>query len=175
MIRHFIPRVPLRSTRGHTPAPLRGDESGVGRVIDPTLLRANGNHAWYNSVGWAGIKSAMTRTPRWQILRHVNPLVVPWVFAKKTIIASIVLIFGLELLRSMLWGLRGGPSLSLWGWSYAWYGALLDGGFCAIRLVRTKAKNTLPYRRWQEGKCIYCGYDLTGNVTGVCPECGKPM
>jgi hypothetical protein len=23
------------------------------------------------------------------------------------------------------------------------------------------------------GKCARCGYDLTGNVSGVCPECGK--
>jgi hypothetical protein len=22
-------------------------------------------------------------------------------------------------------------------------------------------------------RCIYCGYDLTGNVSGRCPECGN--
>ena len=22
-------------------------------------------------------------------------------------------------------------------------------------------------------RCVHCGYDLTGNVSGVCPECGK--
>jgi len=28
-------------------------------------------------------------------------------------------------------------------------------------------------RRWAiEGRCAACGYDLTGNVSGVCPECG---
>jgi len=25
------------------------------------------------------------------------------------------------------------------------------------------------------GKCRECGYDLTGNVSGVCPECGSPV
>jgi len=25
------------------------------------------------------------------------------------------------------------------------------------------------------GHCLECGYDLTGNVSGVCPECGKPV
>ena len=33
-----------------------------------------------------------------------------------------------------------------------------------------------PVRRWKlarEGKCVECGYDLRGNVSGVCPECGK--
>ena len=27
-------------------------------------------------------------------------------------------------------------------------------------------------RRRRKGLCIKCGYNLTGNVTGVCPECG---
>jgi len=29
-------------------------------------------------------------------------------------------------------------------------------------------------RRKAKGLCVRCGYDLTGNVTGVCPECGGP-
>jgi hypothetical protein len=29
------------------------------------------------------------------------------------------------------------------------------------------------YRRQRRGLCLKCGYNLTGNVTGVCPECGK--
>lgn len=28
--------------------------------------------------------------------------------------------------------------------------------------------------RAAEGACTACGYDLTGNVTGRCPECGRP-
>jgi hypothetical protein len=24
-------------------------------------------------------------------------------------------------------------------------------------------------------RCLTCGYDLTGNVSGVCPECGEPV
>lgn len=34
---------------------------------------------------------------------------------------------------------------------------------------------TGPYRRFRRrrnGQCIHCGYDLAGNVSGVCPECG---
>lgn len=33
-----------------------------------------------------------------------------------------------------------------------------------------------PVRRWRrrrKGLCVKCGYDLTGNVTAVCPECGE--
>ena len=29
-------------------------------------------------------------------------------------------------------------------------------------------------RRISPGHCQKCGYDLTGNVSGVCPECGEP-
>lgn len=32
----------------------------------------------------------------------------------------------------------------------------------------------LDRRIIQPGHCRKCGYDLTGNVSGVCPECGMP-
>ena len=35
-----------------------------------------------------------------------------------------------------------------------------------------------PLRRWRrcrKGLCPDCAYDLTGNESGVCPECGKPI
>lgn len=31
----------------------------------------------------------------------------------------------------------------------------------------------LDRRRIPPGHCLKCGYDLTGNVSGVCPECGE--
>jgi len=31
------------------------------------------------------------------------------------------------------------------------------------------------YRRRRRGLCITCGYDLTGNESGVCPECGTKI
>ena len=30
-------------------------------------------------------------------------------------------------------------------------------------------------RRPPRGHCAECGYDLTRNVSGVCPECGEPV
>jgi hypothetical protein len=35
-----------------------------------------------------------------------------------------------------------------------------------------------PLRRWRrrrKGLCLKCGYDLTGNTSGVCPECGEAV
>ena len=31
-----------------------------------------------------------------------------------------------------------------------------------------------PLRRTRRGRCPSCNYDLTGNMSGVCPECGAP-
>ena len=28
-------------------------------------------------------------------------------------------------------------------------------------------------RRWRRGVCRACGYNLMGNVSGICPECGR--
>jgi len=30
-------------------------------------------------------------------------------------------------------------------------------------------------RRRRQGLCMNCAYDLTGNISGVCPECGTPV
>ena len=29
------------------------------------------------------------------------------------------------------------------------------------------------YRRRKQNRCLHCGYLLTGNISGVCPECGS--
>ncbi len=29
-------------------------------------------------------------------------------------------------------------------------------------------------RRPREGHCLHCGHNLTGNESGICPECGEP-
>jgi len=41
-------------------------------------------------------------------------------------------------------------------------------GIWAVGWVKRK-------RRRRAGECVGCGYDLTGNVSGVCPECGSAI
>ncbi len=36
-----------------------------------------------------------------------------------------------------------------------------------------RRRSVLLRRRFHEGRCIRCGYNLSGNVSGVCPECGR--
>lgn len=35
-------------------------------------------------------------------------------------------------------------------------------------------RSLLDRLRRRPGACLTCGYDLTGNVSGICPECGRP-
>ena len=42
------------------------------------------------------------------------------------------------------------------------------------RYLNLKEQHYAPSARpsHESGKCHVCGYDLTGNVSGICPECG---
>lgn len=47
-----------------------------------------------------------------------------------------------------------------------------------LPLVGVAIPTTLAWRRCRRfppGYCQKCGYDLAGNATGLCPECGKPI
>lgn len=51
-------------------------------------------------------------------------------------------------------------------------GAWLLAGIAAIAAARWSRKRDLPEVWVAQGRCAACGYDLTGNVSGKCPECG---
>jgi hypothetical protein len=38
---------------------------------------------------------------------------------------------------------------------------------------RPKRLRRLRRKRSERGQCVECGYSLAGNVSGVCPECGR--
>lgn len=49
--------------------------------------------------------------------------------------------------------------------------ALALATFAALPVARLTLRHRRS-RRISQGLCPACGYDLTGNVSGVCPECG---
>ena len=53
-----------------------------------------------------------------------------------------------------------------------WAPAVLFATYPTIALARGPVRR---YRRRKRGLCIRCGYDLTGNVSGTCPECGEAI
>ncbi|UCC30567.1 MAG: hypothetical protein JSU86_20505 [Phycisphaerales bacterium] len=53
-----------------------------------------------------------------------------------------------------------------------WIPFLVFGIYPAIAFIRG------PLRRWhrrRKGLCVRCAYNLTGNMSGVCPECGDAI
>jgi hypothetical protein len=50
-----------------------------------------------------------------------------------------------------------------------WLVAAIFGILPVVRLIRH------IHRRKNAGVCLVCNYDLTGNVSGVCPECGTAI
>lgn len=49
--------------------------------------------------------------------------------------------------------------------------AALPAAWLSLFLAR---RLQLPTMRERLGLCRSCGYDLTGNISGTCPECGTP-
>lgn len=45
-------------------------------------------------------------------------------------------------------------------------------GYPVVRLMRGPLRT---YCRRRRGLCLGCGYDLTGNMGGRCPECGRAL
>ncbi len=76
------------------------------------------------------------------------------------------------------------PGDPLWGamlYEWTWWAWRCDLGpnWCFIFPLWVPLVITLPFgifalrrSRMRPGYCATCGYDLKGNVSGVCPECG---
>src|SRR6185295_5029923 len=50
------------------------------------------------------------------------------------------------------------------------FGALLTLPASAVLILR----RLRPNKSHPSGTCKQCGYDLAGNLSGKCPECGEP-
>ena len=63
------------------------------------------------------------------------------------------------------------------GWQFielsapGWLLALALSVYPTISVLRGPLRRR---RRRRRGECLNCGYNLTGNVTGICSECGVP-
>jgi hypothetical protein len=52
---------------------------------------------------------------------------------------------------------------------------LVAAALITIRLFRFIGEGLVHWRheRAKRNPCVHCGYSLTGNVSGRCPECGR--
>ena len=69
-------------------------------------------------------------------------------------------------------------------WTPLWAVAVLLGAVASTLLFTVRAgaralgagyRAMIHDRRACSGLCVNCGYNLTGNISGTCPECGKPI
>jgi hypothetical protein len=51
----------------------------------------------------------------------------------------------------------------------------MNAAICFYLWWKTGAELRLARRRAANGQCTSCGYSLTGNTSGTCPECGTPV
>jgi len=67
-----------------------------------------------------------------------------------------------------------GSRVQLWiGRSPIWFlTAVVAGSWVGLRFMSRWRKRR---GRRKCGLCVSCGYDLTGNESGVCPECGESV
>ena len=72
---------------------------------------------------------------------------------------------------------------NVFGWNllleFACFSSVTVAGIWVF--TRMRPGDVSPSRRWKHRKrqgntaCTVCGYDLTGNTSGVCPECGTEV
>lgn len=68
-------------------------------------------------------------------------------------------------------GVMAGPYLGVKVLSIPLYvPVVLFAAYPTLAFIRGPVRRR---RRRRKGLCVECGYDLTGNVTGVCSECGR--
>ena len=53
-----------------------------------------------------------------------------------------------------------------------WFFLGLFAVYPAVFLLNTRRRRRR--QRLERGQCVRCGYDLRGNESGACPECGEP-
>ena len=53
-----------------------------------------------------------------------------------------------------------------------WMPFMLLAAYPTLAFIRGPLRRR---RRRKRGECVACGYNLTGNVSGVCPECGAEI
>jgi hypothetical protein len=57
-------------------------------------------------------------------------------------------------------------------WLPLWLLVATTAALPVYRISTVSIRRFKARRRARENRCPACGYDLTGNVSGVCPECG---
>jgi len=86
------------------------------------------------------------------------------------VLATIVAMIGTPVLVLLATRVLGWGSPPRWA-----VGPVMIAAAVAVRAVDAmlEGRREVRARRLMFPQCVSCGYDLTGNETGACPECGQ--
>lgn len=71
-------------------------------------------------------------------------------------------------------GIAAGGFLTIFVWDSPWAFLVAFVGWGAeILVLFWKEPTLIAQRRALHGQCEHCGYNLKGNISGTCPECGN--
>ena len=134
----------------------------TGRPIVTSLALSGGYLIWQREYWFSGIEPSSCRPSGrrdWLICRWD----IAWVKAH-----SLQLLGpdNMTSASSSITILRRGTNIDVASW-------FLFALFCVYPTVAFVHGPYRRYRRRKKGLCLKCGYNLTGNVSGVCPECGE--
>ena len=89
-------------------------------------------------------------------------------------------LFTMWLLAVQIWGLyldyKDYKSTWILNVPFPWRGWAIHLSWVSLFMLFTVVPTALLWyvdRRFPPGHCQACGYNLTGNTSGVCPECGE--
>jgi uncharacterized paraquat-inducible protein A len=72
--------------------------------------------------------------------------------------------------------LTGGPAYPYWAVNLTHTTAFtLFSLLPLVWFVRHLMRRRERHARRTHNRCVFCGYSLTGNTSGICPECGSPV
>jgi len=125
----------------------------LAQVGCPVLFACKDGFGGLSPGKWAlGVQvlDAKTRAPAgfWASFKRNLVLVIPYL----SVVAVLIIIVQLGRGRIRRWG----------------------DGWAGTIVVWRAHENKLPFNP-AGFVCFECGYDLTGNVSGICPECGTPI
>jgi hypothetical protein len=77
---------------------------------------------------------------------------------------------------AIVFTLAAGIALVFWGPQPPWVGVVMGIVFPVLwfaPVIQYQRKAQLLENREFDGLCLSCGFDLVGNTSGVCPNCGR--
>lgn len=140
----------------------------------PRAIPPRGGPMWVRRLGSAGMRRVAEQL-RWLVLILCAAVwcvaIAPAAVAGPARRGLAQVALAASLLALLAWAVSderlAAWALPPWNWvAAAAFGSLLAACIVALVPVRRRPRPA--------DRCAHCGYNLTGNLSGICPECGRP-